>query len=78
MIKNITVTIDEDLFKKAKKIAIDKNTTLTAMIRKFLLEVVEREILKKDTIIKELKNLFETSDIRVGSTTWKREELYER
>ena len=33
---NITLNIDEDIVKKVRKIAIDKDTTLTAMVRDYL------------------------------------------
>ena len=33
---NITLNIDEEIVKKVRKIAIDKDTTLTAMVRNYL------------------------------------------
>ena len=30
---NITLSIDEEIVKKVRKIAVDKDTTLTAMVR---------------------------------------------
>ena len=35
---NITLNIDEEIVKKVRKIAIDKDTTLTAMVRDYLIE----------------------------------------
>jgi len=40
---NITLSVDVDIIKKVRKIAIDKNTTLTAMIREFLTSVAARD-----------------------------------
>ena len=36
---NITLSIDEEIMKKVRKIAIDKDTTLTAMVRDYLTRV---------------------------------------
>ena len=40
---NITLSVDDDIVKRVRKIAIDKNTTLTAMIREFLTSVAARD-----------------------------------
>ena len=40
---NITLSIDDEIIKRVRKITIDKNTTLTAMIREFLNSVAERD-----------------------------------
>lgn len=36
---NITLRIDEEIVKKARKIAIGKSTTLTAMVRDYLTSI---------------------------------------
>lgn len=38
---NITVSIDDDVAEKVRKIAADKNTTLTAMVREYLESVAD-------------------------------------
>ena len=40
---NITVSIDYELAEKVRKIAADKNTTLTAMVREYLTSVAKAE-----------------------------------
>ena len=45
---NITMTIDGDLLKKVKRLAVEKNTSLTALIRSFLEKMAERQNLKKE------------------------------
>ncbi len=44
---NITFSLEDEIIKKARKIAIDKNTTLTAMLRNYLKSVVEKESISK-------------------------------
>jgi hypothetical protein len=41
---NITLSVDEAIIKKIRKIAVDKNTTLTEMVRKFPRLVAESEL----------------------------------
>jgi predicted transcriptional regulator len=77
---NVTLSLDNELVKKVRKIAVDRDTTLTAMIRRHLEEVAaeeaaagrrrrEREILERS---------FRTLRFKVGKRTWKRADLYER
>ena len=40
---NITLSIDEGIVKKVRKIAIDKDTTLTAMVRDYLTAVASSD-----------------------------------
>ena len=78
MTKNVTMAIDEDLLKKARKIAVDKNTTVTGLIRAYLNGLAEQEAKSKDEIIAELKELFSHSKALVGEKNWRREDLHER
>lgn len=36
---NVTLSLDDDLVKKVRKIAVDRDTTLTGLIRQYLEEV---------------------------------------
>ena len=78
MTKNITMAVEEDLLKKARKIAVDKNTTLTSMIRTYLQDLIDREKNSKQEIISELSGIFENGGAVVGEKTWTREDLHER
>ena len=40
---NITLSIDEDTIKKVRRIAVERDTTLTAMVREFLRSVADRD-----------------------------------
>lgn len=78
MTRNLTMAIDEDLLKKSRKIAIDKNTTVTGLIRNYLNHLVEQEEKSKNEIIYELAELLDRSQAVIGEKTWVREDLYER
>jgi hypothetical protein len=78
MTKNITMAIEEKLLKKARKIAIEKDTTLTGLIRDYLDTLVLREEHIKEKAIAELEGLMEGSVAEVGEKNWTREDLHER
>ena len=42
-VKNITITLDEATLREAQRIAADRSTSLNAMIRDFLDQLVTRE-----------------------------------
>ena len=75
---NITMTIDGDLLKKVKRLAVEKNTTLTALIRSFLEKMAERQNLKKEEITFKLEKHFNDRKVKIGGKNWSRESLYER
>jgi hypothetical protein len=75
---NITMSIDGELLKKARKIAIDRDTSLTGLIRSYLEELVEKEEVLKEVAVNELESLFLSSKAVVGQKTWIRDELHVR
>ena len=75
---NITLSVDEDIIKKVRKIAIDKNTTLTAMVRDFLKSVAENEEIDKQRILNQIDESFTILSRDMGPRAWTRDELYDR
>lgn len=75
---NITLSLDEETIKKVRKIAIEKDTTLTAMVRDYLFSVAQWDNQKKKSVQKKLKASFKTLSRDMGSREWTRESLYER
>ena len=75
---NITMSIDGELLKKARKIAVDRDTSLTGLIRSYLEELVEKEEVLKEVAANELESLFLSSNAVVGKKTWTRDELHVR
>jgi hypothetical protein len=75
---NITLSIDDEIIKKVRKIAIDKNTTLTAMVRDYLTSVAKRDAQEKKDAVRELRVSFKTFSRDMGQRKWTREVLYER
>ena len=75
---NITLAIEEDVLKKERKLAVERNTSLTALVRETLRQLAAREDQRAEECIAELKACFEDASGEVGTKTWSREDLYER
>ena len=75
---NVTISIDDDVLKRAKKIAVDRDTSFNGLVREYIESVVAREQRRRELQIEELDRLFEESSAIVGRVTWTREELHER
>jgi hypothetical protein len=75
---NITLSVDDEIIKKVRKIAIDKNTTLTAMVRQYLTSVATKDAQEKNERLKKLRNSFPKLSIDMGRRKWSRENLHER
>jgi len=76
--KNITLSVDDEVIKKVRKIAIDKDTTLTQMVRDYLHSVAEREVSVKRKALQELERTFEQYSGSLGPMNWTRDDWYER
>ncbi len=74
---NITISLDDDMLKKAKKIAIDRDTSFSGLIREYIKGLVDQEERNRLLMIEELDSLFAQSNATIGRKTWTRDELHE-
>jgi Family of unknown function (DUF6364) len=77
---NITLSLDEEVIKKVRKIAIERDTTLTGLVRSYLQELAAQDEKsgRKRRELAALDESFKKFQFRMGKRTWKREDLYER
>ena len=75
---NITLNVEEEVIRKVRKIAIDKKTTLTQMIREFLKSVAARDDAARSRAVNKLEKSFGRYSRNMGKRAWSREDLYER
>ena len=75
---NITLNVDEEIVKKVRKIAIDKDTTLTEMVRDYLTWVAKGDALERQRSIAALDESFEKLSRDMGPRNWSRDDLYAR
>jgi hypothetical protein len=79
---NITLTLDDKLVKEVRKIAAERETTLTGLVRAYLEQVAAEhgDSDKRRRDLELLNQTFERFQKRLdyGKRTWRREDLYDR
>ena len=71
--QNLTLAIDDELLKEARKLAIDRDTTVNQMVREFLESIVRQASDRVAARERLLSRRYPLGEIR-----WTRDELYER
>lgn len=77
IMKNVTLRVDERVLSKARKIAGERSTSVNAMIREYLDEMIRVET-RQDQARRELLELCAHSEAEVGERNWTRDDLYAR
>jgi hypothetical protein len=73
---NVTLSIDEDLVRRARELAARRGASLNGMIRELLEEATSAT--SRETMLAELEGLWVKSAGDSGGRRWAREELYDR
>ncbi|SPF32649.1 conserved hypothetical protein [Candidatus Sulfotelmatobacter kueseliae] len=78
---NITLSLDDKLVKEVRKIAVERDTTLTGLVRAYLEQVAAEHSSERKR--RDLEQLNRTLDrlqtsLDYGKRTWRREDLYDR
>ena len=78
--KNITLSLDEKLVKEVRKIAVERDTTLTGLVREYLEKLAAESTMtgRKRRELEALERSFEELHLKMGKKTWKRADLHER
>lgn len=76
----ITLSLDKELVKKVRKIAVDRDTTLTGLVRDYLEDLAAAAAAsgRKHREREALERSFELFQFEVGRRAWTRGELYDR
>jgi len=77
---NVTLSLDDRLVKEVRKIAVDRDTTLTGLVREYLEKLAAEDSAsgRKRREREALERSFRQLRVKVGRRTWKREDLYVR
>ena len=77
---NITLSLDDKLVKEVRKIAVERDTTLTGLVRAHLEEIAADHAKsgRKRRELEALEKSFREVQISYGKKTWRREDLYDR
>jgi hypothetical protein len=77
--QNVTLAIPKHILRKAKILAVQKNTSLSGLLTRTLVELVAREDDYEQARRRNLEVLKSGFDFGTqGKIPWKREELHER
>ena len=77
MPKNLTLTIDEDLIRAARKVALDRNTSVNNLVRGFLETLVAESGEQRAAMI-QMEGFFSDKPFAIGRKNWTRADLHER
>lgn len=75
---NINLDVDEEVVKKVRKIAMDRDTTLSAMMRDYLIWVAGRDATEREAHIVQIGDSFQRLSRDMGTRKWTREDLHAR
>jgi len=77
---NVTLTLADDVVRKVRRIAAERETTLTGLVRDYLTQLAQEDE-TGDRNARNLANLeraFERFSVNASPRTWTRADLYER
>jgi len=74
---NLSLKIDDQLLRKARRLAARRNISINAILREKLEELVSSD-LSREATLKGIEGFFERSKARAGKKTWSRDEIHER
>ncbi len=74
---NLTLTVDEALIREARKVALDRNSSVNKLVREYLEGLVKESGAQRAAML-ELEELFREKPYTLGTKDWSRDDLYER
>lgn len=74
---NLTLSLDDQVIKKVRRIALERDTTLTAMVRDYLEQVAQGGDASQEQRARELQETLLKFSRPMGGKDWSRDELYE-
>ncbi|MFZ0287214.1 MAG: hypothetical protein WAL32_18445 [Terriglobales bacterium] len=80
VLMNVTLSLDDELVKEIRKVAVDRDTTLTGLVRQYLEQLAAENAAsgRKRREREALKRSFSQFQFHIGKRTWKREDLHVR
>ena len=75
---NLTLSIDAALLKKARKAAIEMDTTVNSLVRVYLKELVEKNQTENSLFLDEWQRMMDKNPVQMSKRDWSRNNLHER
>jgi hypothetical protein len=74
---DLTLTVDEDILRAARKAALGRKTFRQQLMRDYLAQLVSESDCHQAALA-DLDEMFRARPVRIGRPTWTRENLHER
>ena len=75
---NLTLSMDGELLKEARKAALEMDTTVNALVREYLKSLVQKKKQEKDLFLSEWQKLMDQNAVEMKKRNWTRDELHGR
>lgn len=75
---NITLAIDAETVRKVRKLALDRDTTLTSLVRDYLERIAAEEDARQQQAVQSLRDRIARYRVHSAGKPWSRDELHER
>ncbi|MGK7297516.1 MAG: ribbon-helix-helix protein, CopG family [Candidatus Wenzhouxiangella sp. M2_3B_020] len=75
--KNITLSIDEQVLAVVRRLAAEQGTSVNAIVREHLGQLAEHAD-RAARARERIRELSDASEARIGSAKWRRDDLHER
>jgi hypothetical protein len=75
--QNLTLTLDRDLLRAARKVALERDISVNQMVRDYLAQTVH-DSARREAAIAGVDEVFRECKIVLGPIRWKRDDLHER
>ena len=72
---NITLALDDDLLTQARRVAASHDTTVNALVRDYLKDLVGRASYDAEALVRELESIYARTSVSTGPRPWTRGEL---
>ena len=77
--QNITLAIPKGVLSKARRLAVEQHTSLSALMTQMIIDLVDQDDRYRAALERQLGMLGQGVDLgSQGTATWTREELHER
>ncbi len=77
--QNVTISVPREILKKAKHIAVNRQTSLSRLLAEALEDIVERDDAYEKAKARQLASMKKGFNLGTkGKITWKREDLHAR
>lgn len=76
--RNVTLSLPEDVFRRAKVLAAERDTSVSALVADALRQLTGGDLVWAETWAAEVELMHDGIEMAVGEVSWTRDELHDR